>query len=287
MLQEERGVVVRYAELTPERTLDLDSLDRQIGPRTRMVAVTAMSNVLGTVVPLEEVGRRARADGAAFLVDAAQGVPHLRLRLDRIRPDFLAFSGHKMCGPTGIGVLWGRRELLEAMPPVVGGGDMVLSVTREGATWNELPYRFEAGTPPIAQAIGLGAAVAYLERLDWPAVLAQQHALLEHAEARLREVEGLELFAPPPAHNGGVLSFTLDRVHPHDLAHLLDHRGVAIRAGQHCAMPLHQTLGLPATARASLYLYNTPEEVDTLADALRAAHELFHRPRKAAAGDRR
>ena len=277
MLAKEVGCVLRFAELAPDRTLDLESLDRQITDRTKLVAVTAMSNVLGTIIPLDEVGQRARQVGAKFLVDAAQGVPHLRMDVRALKVDFLAFSGHKMCGPTGIGVLYGRQELLEAMPPIVGGGDMVLHVDREGAEWNDLPYKFEAGTPPIAQAIGLGAAVQYLCKLPWAQVLHHHHQLVARAEQRLSAIPGIHLLTPPVNENGGVVSFTVDHVHPHDLAQILDRAGVAIRAGQHCAMPLHQNLGLAATARASFYLYNRLEEIDVLAEALENAQKLFRR----------
>jgi cysteine desulfurase/selenocysteine lyase len=277
MLAQEKGLNLRYAELTTERTLDLDSLDRQLSNRTRLVAVSAMSNVLGTIVPLAEVARRAHGAGAVFLVDAAQAVPHLGVDVRAVDADFLAFSGHKMCGPTGIGVLYGRQALLESMPPVVGGGDMVTHVDRKGAEWNELPWKFEAGTPPIAQAIGLGSAVDYLGRFPWHEVVAHQQELIRRTVAALAALDGVHLLTPPVSSNGGAVSFTVDRIHPHDLAQILDRSGVAIRAGQHCAMPLHQTLGVPASARASVYLYNVPEDVDALAAALLAAQRIFHR----------
>jgi len=277
MLAQEKGVVLRYAELAPDRTLDLDSLDAQLCERTKLVAITAMSNVLGTIVPLHEVARRAHAVGAILLVDAAQAVPHQRLDVRAIGADFLAFSGHKMCGPTGIGVLYGRQALLDQMPPVIGGGDMVCHVDRKCAEWNELPWKFEAGTPPIAQAIGLGAAVDYLSQFPWSQVVALHHQLVARAEERLSAIDGVQLLTPPNQANGGVVSFTVKNVHPHDLAQILDRSGVAIRAGQHCAMPLHQTLGLAATARASFYLYNRPEDVDALAEALLQAQKVFHR----------
>ncbi len=277
MLAQEKGVVIRYAELAPDRTLDLDSFDRQINERTKLVAITAMSNVLGTIVPIQEITRRARSAGAVLLVDAAQAVPHQRIDVRALDVDFLAFSGHKMCGPTGIGVLYGRQALLDQMPPVIGGGDMVTHVDRAGAEWNELPWKFEAGTPPIAQAIGLGAAVDYLSQFPWDQVVALHHSLVRRAEALLSAIGGIHLLTPPNQVNGGVISFTVDRVHPHDLAQILDRSGVAIRAGQHCAMPLHQTLGLAATARASFYLYNKHEDVDVLAEMLQNAQKVFHR----------
>ncbi|GIW87808.1 MAG: cysteine desulfurase [Isosphaeraceae bacterium] len=277
MLARERGVVLRYAELHPDGTLDLDSLDRQIGSRTRLVAFSGMSNVLGTLLPIAEIVARAQAVGAATLLDAAQLVAHGPLDVAALGVDFAAFSGHKMFGPTGIGILYGRRERLEAMPPVLGGGDMVLEVHRDRAEWNELPYKFEAGTPPIAQAIGLGAAVQFLAELDWDAITAHQQQLVASAQARLASISGVRLFSAPAYQNGGVVSFTVDGVHPHDLAQILDRRGVAIRAGQHCAMPLHETLGIPASARASFCLYNCQSEVESLAQAVEYACSVFHR----------
>lgn len=278
MLARERGVVLRYAELHDDGTLDLDSLDRQIGPRTRLVAFSGMSNVLGTLLPVAEIVARARAVGAATLLDAAQLIAHGPLNVATLGVDFAAFSGHKMFGPTGVGVLYGRRDRLDAMPPVLGGGDMVLQVRRDAAEWNELPYKFEAGTPPIAQAIGLGAAVQFLSELDWPAVAAHQRRLVAAAQARLASIPGVRLLSAPPAHNGGVVGFTVEGVHPHDLAQLLDRRGVAVRAGQHCAMPLHETLGVPASARASFALYNVQPEVESLGEAVEYARSVFRRP---------
>ncbi len=277
MLAKERGVVLRYAELREDRTLDLESLDRQINDRTRLIAFTGMSNVLGTITPAAEIVQRAKAVGAATLIDAAQLIAHGPIDVAALGVDFAAFSGHKMFGPTGVGVLYGRRERLEAMPPVMGGGDMVMEVTRESVEWNELPYKFEAGTPPIAQVIGLGAAVDFLTELDWPGVIAHQHRLVEVAQERLSRIEGVRLLSAPADQNGGVVGFTVEGVHPHDLAQLLDRHGVAIRAGQHCAMPLHESLGVPASARASFALYNVESEVETLGIALEEARRVFRR----------
>ncbi|RUL88885.1 aminotransferase class V-fold PLP-dependent enzyme [Tautonia sociabilis] len=284
MLAKERGVVLRFAEISDDGRLEPEAVERVLSDRTRVVAVTAMSNVLGTVVPLEPIVAMAHDRGAIVVVDGAQGVPHRAIDVGRLPVDFLAFSGHKMCGPTGIGVLYGRRELLEAMPPAWGGGSMVLRVSREGAEWNELPYKFEPGTPPIAQAIGLGAAVDYLSRLDSEAVASHERSLMEYAHRRLAEVGGVRILGPEPEYKGGILGMDVEGVHPHDLAQLLDRHGVAVRAGQHCAMPLHHRLGLPATARASAYLYNTTDDFDRLAEAIADARRLLHdrRPRRPA-----
>jgi cysteine desulfurase/selenocysteine lyase len=277
MLAREIGLTVKFADITEDGRLDLDSFDRQLSDRTRLVAVTAMSNVLGSVVPLGEVIERAHRRGAVVLVDAAQGVVHRPLDVSSLGADFVAFSGHKMCGPTGVGVLFARREHLEAMPPWMGGGSMVVRVTFDGAEWNEAPWKFEAGTPPIAQAIGLGAAVDFLGRFDWSALQAHERALTERAHRVLSEIDGLRLLGPEPLHKGGIVSFTVERAHPHDLAQLLDRAGVAIRAGHHCAMPLHERLGVTASARASFALYNTIEEIDHLAEAIAAARRLLRR----------
>ncbi len=236
-----------------------------------------MSNVLGTILPVEQVIARAHAVGALVLVDGAQGVPHLPTDVQALDCDFLAFSGHKMCGPTGIGVLWGKRDLLEEMPPFMGGGDMIQSrVTFEGADWNELPWKFEAGTPAIAEAIGLGVAVDYLTGLGMSAVRAHEYETIAYALEQLSEIpKGCTLIGPDADRRGGVATFTLDNIHPHDLADILDHEGIAIRAGHHCAQPLHERYGLPASARASFYLYNTTAEIDQLVTALDKAKEMF------------
>ncbi|MCS7251649.1 MAG: cysteine desulfurase [Anaerolineae bacterium] len=277
LVAQEKGVRIRYIPITDEGHLRLDLLDALITERTRLVAVTMMSNVLGTINPLQPIIQKAHAAGAIVLIDGAQGVPHIPVNVQELGCDFLAFSGHKMCGPTGIGVLWGRRELLEAMPPFLGGGDMIRRVTFEGAEWNELPYKFEAGTPAIAEAIGLGAAVDYLSCLGMEAIHRHEQVLVAYAIERLSEFPGIRIVGPPPAERGGVVSFVMDRVHPHDIATILDREGICIRAGHHCAMPLHERLGLTATARASFYLYNTIEEVDQLLEGLEIVRRTFHR----------
>jgi len=277
MLVRRVGVVLKFAEMTEDGRLSVGAFERQISERTRMFAVTAMSNVLGTIPPVGELIDMARRCGALVLVDAAQAVGHLPMDVTALDVDFVAFSAHKMCGPTGVGVLYAKREHLEAMPPVMGGGGMVMRVDRQCAEWNDVPWKFEAGTPPIAQAIGLGAAADYLARFDREALRDHERRLTEHAHRALSAVAGVRLLGPEPAHKGGVIGFTVEGLHPHDLAQLLDRSGVAIRAGHHCAMPLHERLGLEASARASVALYNTLEEIDRLADAIEGAKRVFRR----------
>lgn len=269
------GATLRYVPVDDEGFLRLDLLPTLLTPRTRLFAFTAMSNVLGTINPVAELTAAAHAVGAIALVDGAQSVPHLAVDVQALGADFLAFSGHKMCGPTGIGVLYGRRELLEAMPPFMGGGDMIKEVHLDGSRWNTLPWKFEAGTPAIAEAIALGAAVDFLSTLGMAAIQAHEHALVSYAMQQLQQVEGLHILGPGADQRGGVAAFTLGDIHPHDLAAILDGEGIAIRAGHHCAQPLHERYGLPASARASFYLYNTLGEVDQLAAALDKAREMF------------
>ncbi|HEU5439167.1 MAG TPA: cysteine desulfurase [Ktedonobacterales bacterium] len=270
------GARVEYVPITDEGELDQAAFDRLLEQaRPKLVAVTQMSNVLGTQPPVGELIARAHAAGALALVDAAQSVPHMAVDVRALECDFLAFSGHKMLGPSGIGVLWGRRELLEAMPPFMGGGDMIREVKLEGSTWNDLPWKFEAGTPAIIEAVGLGAAVDYLSGLGMERVRAHEHALLTYALERLTAIPGLRIYGPPAERRGGVVSFTLGDIHAHDLATLLDREGIAIRAGHHCAQPLMERYGLPATARASFYVYSTSSEVDALAAALERAKDVF------------
>src|SRR5262249_44862117 len=233
------GVVVNYVPVTDGGELDKDAFDRLLEEtRPKLVAVTQMSNVLGTLPPVGEIIQKAHAIGALVLLDAAQGVPHTLVDVRALDCDFLAFSGHKMLGPTGIGVLWGRRELLEAMPPFLGGGDMIREVHLSGSTWNDLPWKFEAGTPAIIEAVGLGAAVDYLSAVGMEQVCAHEHALTAYALERLAAIPDLTLYGPPADRRGGVVSFTLGDIHAHDLATLLDRDGIAVRAGHHCAQPL-------------------------------------------------
>jgi len=274
MLCDEKRARLRVVPIDARGDLDLDALEALLGPRTRLLAVTQVSNALGTVNPLDEIVRRAKAKGVPVLVDGAQGISHLGVDVAASGADFYAFSGHKMYGPTGVGVLWGRRELLEEMPPWQGGGDMILSVSFEKTVYNALPYKFEAGTPAIAEAIGLGAAVAYLESAGLEAIAAHEQELLQHAVERLREVPDLRIVGTPRRRSGAV-SFLLGDVHPHDVGTVLDRHGVAVRAGHHCAQPLMQRLGVAATVRASVALYSTREDVDALVRALLAAREVF------------
>jgi cysteine desulfurase/selenocysteine lyase len=270
------GATLVFADVRDDGTLDVDSARRLLkSGRVKMLPVTGMSNVTGAIPPVAELARLAHEHGSLILVDAAQSLPHGPADVRALDVDFLAFSGHKLCGPTGVGVLWGKRPLLEAMPPLFGGGSMVLRVGLTDADWNDVPWKFEAGTPPIAEAIALGAALDYLAPLDWPAIRRHERALAERAHARLRELPGIRIVGPEPARKGGIVSFTSEGVHPHDLAQLADREGVAIRAGHHCAMPLHERLGLTATARASFLLYNTPEDADRLAHAIASAQRLF------------
>jgi cysteine desulfurase / selenocysteine lyase len=270
------GARVRAIPVTGDHLLDLDALDRLLGARTRMVAVSAMSNMLGTLNPVPAVAQRAHAAGALVLADAAQAVPHAGARLDELGADFLAFTGHKMLGPMGIGVLAAREEVLEGMQPFLGGGEMIRDVAIDGSTWNDIPWRFEAGTPNVAEAVGLGAAVDYLEALGMDRVRAAEADLTAYALKRLGEVRGLRLYGPAELEQrGGVLSFTLGEVHPHDVAQVLDEDGIAVRAGHHCTMPLHRRLGVQATTRASFSVYSTADEVDALVTGLDKTARFF------------
>ena len=272
-----RGAKVRILPLTDDHTLDMDAAESIIGPRTRLLAATQVSNSIGTIVPVKELAKKARAVGAAVLIDGAQSVPHMPVDVQDIDCDFLAFSGHKMLGPTGIGGLYVKRDVLERMNPFLTGGEMVLAVSYEDATWNELPMRFEAGTPNIADAIGLGAAVDYLQDLGMENVRDHEIALTKYALDAFKELEEeLDVHGPKDTvMRGGIVSFHHPDVHPHDLGTVLDRQGIAIRTGHHCAMPMVQSLGVAATARASMYLYNTEEEVDMLVDALKEALRYF------------
>jgi cysteine desulfurase/selenocysteine lyase len=278
LIAAEKDAKLRFIPITEEGQLDLSGLDGLLSARTRMVAFTEASNVLGTLTPVRQIVDAAHAVGALTLVDGAQATPHLPVDVQVLNCDFYAFSSHKMCGPTGVGVLWGRRELLERMPPFLGGGEMIRRVELERAEWNELPYKFEAGTPAIAEAIGLGVAVDYLSALGMEAVRVHEKELTAYALERLAEIPGLTTYGPTDLEvRGGVTSFALNDAHPHDIATILDSEGVAVRAGHHCAMPLHKKLGLPATTRASFYIYNVPEEIDRLVEALYKVKHVFSR----------
>jgi cysteine desulfurase / selenocysteine lyase len=277
LLCEEQGARLEYVELTEDGGLDLTSLERQLGSgRVKLVAVTHVSNVLGTINPVAEISARAADAGAVTLLDGAQAVPQLPVDVTATGADFYAFTGHKMFGPTGIGVLWGRRELLDEMPPFLAGGSMIGHVADDHSTWAPLPAKFEAGTPAIAEAAGLGAAADYLADLGMDAVRSHERELTAYALERLAGVSGLTIYGPlDPAERGSLVSFTIEGIHPHDLAEFCNREAICIRAGHHCAQPLMRVLGVPGTARASFSVYNTAEEVDRLVDALESAKAVF------------
>ncbi len=275
MLAQENGATLRHLPIDDEGRLRLDLLEEHITKRTKLVSLSLMSNVLGTINPVRAVADAAHAVGAKVLVDAAQAAPHSSFDVNELDADFLAYSSHKMCGPTGAGVLYGREELLEEMPPFHGGGEMIREVWADRATWNEIPYKFEAGTPNLAQAVGMGAAVEYLETLGMDAVREHEMELTAYALERLAAI-GATIYGPRDlSGRGGVVSFNLDGVHPHDMSTIVDQEGVCIRAGHHCAQPLMRRLGVPATARASFYIYNTTEDVDVLIDSVEKSKGWF------------
>jgi len=271
------GATLRYLSVSETGELSLAELDAVLAEgRVKLVGVTHVSNVLGTINPVAEIAARARAAGAVTLVDGSQAVPQMAVDLSELGADFYAWTGHKALGPTGIGILHGRRELLEAMPPFLSGGDMIASVSFEGSTWNELPFKFEAGTSPVAEGIGLGAAIDYLDTIGMDRIRAHETDLTAYALERVIEVDGLRVFGPlDPERRGGVVSFAIDGIHPHDVAELCDREAVCVRAGHHCAQPLMRRMDVPATARASFHVYNAREDVDRLVDALRGAREVF------------
>jgi len=268
------GAKLRFIPIQDDGTLDLEEAERLIGPKTGLVGCIHASNVVATINPVEKLAELAHENHALMLVDGAQSAPHLPVDVEALGCDFFACSGHKMLGPTGVGVLWGRPEILEEMDPFMGGGEMIREVHLDHSTWNDLPYKFEAGTMNIAQAVGLGAAVDYLDELGMENVREHERWLGEYAHRRLSEIEGITVYGPEKDRTG-LVSFSLPDVHPHDLSQLLDEEGVAIRSGHHCAQPLMRRLGVAATARASFYLYNTDEEVDALVEALVGAREFF------------
>lgn len=278
MAAQATGAVLKFLPLTPDGRLDLSRLDEFLTSRTKILAVTAMSNVLGTINPIAELARRAHDVGAKIVVDAAQSVPHLPCDVGASGVDFLAFSGHKLYGPTGVGVLYGRREHLEMMDPFLGGGHMIREVFRDRATWADPPAKFEAGTAAFVEAVGLGAAVDYVRQLGLESIAGYEHQLLDYGMQVLSPIAGLRIYGPAAEHKGAILSFTVEGVHPHDLSDLLDREGVAVRAGHHCTMPLHDLWQLTATARASFAFYNTFEEIDALGEAIRKARRVFRLP---------
>ena len=276
-LAQRTGAVLKHIPITDDGRLEMDKLPGLLGPRTKLVAVAAVSNVLGTINPVEEIVRQAHAAGAVVLVDAAQSAPHQQTDVQQLDADFLAFSGHKLMGPSGVGILYGRRELLEAMPPFLGGGSMIRRVRLDGFEPADLPAKFEAGTPPIVPAIGLGSAIDYINRIGLDAIHEHERLLCTRAHEVLEAVGGVHFLGPAPDKKAGIVSFTLEGVHAHDIAQLLDRHGIAVRAGHHCTMPLHKRLGINASARASFYCYNTLAEVEKLGEALAEIKQMFRR----------
>jgi cysteine desulfurase/selenocysteine lyase len=276
LLTERKGAELRWFGLTDDGHLDLSNIDELITERTKVVSLTWVSNMLGTINPVAEIARRAHEVGALVVVDASQAAPQLPVDVQAAGVDFLAFTGHKVVGPTGIGVLWGRRELLDSLPPFLGGGEMIETVTMERSTYAKPPHKFEAGTPPIVEAVGLGAALEYLTHLGMDAIHAHEQAITGYLLDGLASVGGVTVLGPlDPAQRGGAVAFELDGVHPHDVAQLLDSRGVAVRAGHHCAKPAHKRYGVQSSTRASSYLYTTPQEIDALIDALHHTKSYF------------
>jgi cysteine desulfurase/selenocysteine lyase len=275
MLAAERGIRLEFIPVTEDGLLDLAEYRKLLALGPKLVAFTHMSNVLGTINPAKEIIRLAHEAGALTLLDGAQSVPHFAVDVQDLDADFMAFSAHKMVGPTGVGVLYGKQALLEAMPPFLGGGDMIKTVHLRSFSPNTIPYKFEAGTPAIAEAIGFGAACDYLSAIGMDAIAAHEHAISEYALERLEEIPGLRVFGPSAEKKGGVASFTLDGIHPHDVAQILDRDGIAVRAGHHCAQPLHEKFNIHATSRASFYLYSTTEEVDKLVDGIYKVKTYF------------
>lgn len=277
LLAQRTGARLEFVPITDEGLLRLDIYEQLLQQKPRLVAFTHMSNVLGTINPVQQMIAQAHAAGATVLIDAAQSVPHMPVDVQALDADFLCFSSHKMLGPTGVGVLYGKRDLLEAMPPFMGGGDMIRTVGLRQSTWNDLPWKFEAGTPSIAEAIGLGAAVDYLNELGMENVRQHEQEITAYAMAQLQTVPGLTIYGPDATLRGGVISFTLGDIHPHDLASILDQEvGVAIRAGHHCAQPLMERYAIAATARASFYVYTVPADIDVLVQGLHKALQIFN-----------
>jgi len=275
ILAAERGIRLEFIPVTADGVLDLDEYKKLLEQNPKLVSFTHMSNVLGTINPAAEIIQLAHAAGALTLLDGAQSVPHFKVDVQALDVDFLAFSAHKMVGPTGIGALYGKTALLEAMPPFLGGGDMIKEVKLRSFRPNELPYKFEAGTPAIAEAVGFGAATKYLTAIGMDAIAAHEHEITEYALERLEEIPTLKLFGPSADKKGGVAAFTLEGIHPHDVAQILDQDGIAVRAGHHCAQPLHEKFGIQATSRASFYLYTTKGEVDKLVEGIYKVKKTF------------
>jgi len=277
ILAKEKGATIRYIPFDARGTLDLSGLDALLQGPVKIVSLTHMSNVFGTVNPVAEIARKAHARGAVVCVDGAQSLPHRGVDVQELDCDFLAFSAHKMLGPTGIGALYGKRAILDAMPPFLGGGEMIREVKLEGSTWNETPWKFEAGTMNIADTIAMGTAIDYVQKIGFAAIAEHSRELVTETMRLLGEIPGVTIYGPPAADRGGIVAFTLDDIHAHDVATVLDHEGVAVRAGHHCAMPLHRKLGVAATTRASFYVYNVPSDIAVFVEGVRKAKKLFLR----------
>ena len=275
LLREEKGIVIKVAPINDIGDIIMSEFEKILGPRTKLVAVSHMSNVLGTVLPVVEITKMAHSVGAIVLIDGCQSVTHIPVDVKEIGCDFFVFSGHKLYGPSGVGVLYGREDLLEKMPPYMGGGDMISSVTFEKSTWANLPHKFEAGTPAIVQVIGLGAAIEYINSIGLKQISIHENNLLEYATSKLLNIDGLRLIGKS-INKASVLSFTLDFAHPHDIATIIDRSGVAVRAGHHCAQPLMERMDIPATVRASIGMYNDYNDIDSLIEAINVVHEIFN-----------
>lgn len=271
-----RGIKLKFIDITDDGLLKIDQLENELNSNTKLVAVTHVSNVLGTINPIEDISSMAHNAGALCLVDAAQGAPKIKIDVKKINCDFLAFTAHKMLGPMGMGVLYGKKELLEKINPFNYGGDMIRTVTKEGSTWNDLPWKFEAGTSNVSGAVGLSTAIDYLKKIGMENVREHDKNMMQYAIDVLSTIKGIKIYGPLTAENrSGALSFNLGDIHPHDLATILNDKGIAIRSGHHCAQPLMERLGVPATSRASFYIYNTLEEIDRLAEGLEHAKNVF------------
>tara|TARA_Y100000588_G_scaffold277053_1_gene293502 strand:- start:1155 stop:2435 length:1281 start_codon:yes stop_codon:yes gene_type:complete len=276
ILRDERDITLKFIPMAPDGTVDMDAARKLIGPKTKLLSISAMSNALGSILPVAELVSIAKEHGATVLIDGAQAIPHMPFDVQTMGADFVAFSGHKMLGPTGVGVLWGRLDILESMDPFMSGGDMISTVSLDSSTWADVPHKFEAGTPNIAGVVGFGAALKYLMNIGMDEVRAHELDLTQYTLDRLGDTPGVEIFGPPEVKaRGGVVSFSLEGVHPHDIGQVLDDYGVAIRAGHHCAQPVMAALKVPATARASFYIYNTRDEVDTLVNAVEETSRIF------------
>ena len=277
MLAQEKGAKLKFIPFDANGRLELDKLDSLLTPKTKLVAMIYVSNTLGTINPVEKVIAKAHAKGITVLLDAAQAISHFKIDVQKLDCDFLAFSAHKMLGPTGIGVLYGKKEHLEKMDPFLGGGEMIKRVEWDHSTWNDIPWKFEAGTQSIAEAVGLNAAIQYLEHVGMEEIFEHDRSLVRYCMERLPEINGLTMYGPPAEERTGLISFAFNDIHPHDVAAVLDRNGICVRAGHHCTQPLHRKLGLEATVRASFYLYNTKEEIDLLIDGLKDTVKLFRK----------